>query len=90
MPNCSKCNTAQSKLNKGALCKKCFINKINHTDDISSIIDEPIEIDIINERSVIDLIKAQMAKEVQWNIELNQILKDQIEYLKSEIKEKTI
>lgn len=87
MPKCSKCNAVQAQLNKGALCKKCFNNKINPTD-VNMINDESIEIDPISDRSIIDLIKSQMVKETQWNNEINQVFKDQIVHLKSEIKHK--
>ena len=92
MPNCSKCNAVQSKLNKGELCKKCFNDKINPTDNINNtnntVNDDPIEIDPMDDRSIIDLFKSQMIKEAQWNNEINQVLYDQIDYLKSEIKHK--
>ena len=80
MPNCSKCNAAQSKLNKGALCKKCFNNKINGTADVNTSNDEPIESLHTDDRSIIDLIKTQMTKEAQWNSEMSQVFKEQIDY----------
>ena len=89
MPNCSKCNAVQSRLNKGALCKKCFNNKINTTDKLNTCNDDPIEIDPINDdRSIVDFIKSQMTKELELNNEINQVLRDQIIYLKSEITHK--
>ena len=83
MPNCSKCNTVQAKMNKGNLCKKCFSDKFNDTQKEYICIDEPINCD--DERIMIDLIKGQMEKESQWYYDMTQVLKDQIEYLKSEI-----
>ena len=88
MPICSKCNAVQSRLNKGALCKKCFNNKINVIENVATTNDDDIENSLIDDRSLIDMIKSQMAKEIQWNIEMTQIFKEQIEHLKGEIKQK--
>ena len=43
-----------------------------------------------DEKSIFDIIKGHMLRESQWNNETMQILKDEIIYLKSEIKHKNI
>ena len=63
MPKCNKCGMSQSKLNKGSLCKTCFSNKINKTVEICTGDNRNIHEDnildksIIEDRSVLDLIK---------------------------------
>ena len=77
-------------MNKGKLCKKCFNDKFNDTQKETtsettngndSFICDELEAD----RSMIDLIKGQLEKESQMNFEIIQILKDQVDHLKSEV-----
>ena len=82
MPNCSKCSKSQAKLNKGALCKSCFQKKINKIMDTSAAI---VREDEIHERNIIDLIKENMSQEKMLSSEIINILKDQIEHLKTDI-----
>ena len=93
MPNCSKCGSAQAKFNKGALCKRCFNNKINPAEKVIATddnIDDPVHNAPFDDRNLIDFIKSQMIKETQWHNELVQVYKEQIDYLKGEIEHKNI
>ena len=89
MPNCSNCEKPQGRLNKGALCKSCFHNKIN--GDINK---DTLELDgdlelldnaVLKELNVIDLIKVNMAQEKRYNSEIICLMKEQIEVLQNEI-----
>ena len=86
MPKCVICENVQAKLNKGDLCKDCFNEKDNrsviceYTNDNSSN-----DVTIIDDRTIMDIIKENMTQERRWNEEMTIVLKDQIEYLKDEI-----
>ena len=96
MPKCSKCNTFQSRLNKGALCKQCFNKKIkpaianekvkenNNFENKNDSLDD-INYDSTNDRSIIDIIKESMIKERKLNADTESILLNQVEFLKQEI-----
>ena len=94
MPKCSKCNKPQSKLNKGALCKECFHNKINKV--VSNETTEPeLENEFITEtidddRYIIDMMKDYMTRERDLNNDLINHLKEEILYLKDELLHKNI
>lgn len=91
MPNCSVCNKVQAQLNKGALCKQCFSNKINkvHLNEETGYNNiDTNSTSIEEDRSIIDIIKDHMSRESNWNNETQQILKDQIIYLKAEMTHK--
>ena len=91
MPKCSKCNTMQSKMNKGNLCKTCFRAKHKLSDNVISVNDDDVSIvsmEMEEDRTIIEIIKNHMQKECQWNKETHQILLEQINYLKDEIKHK--
>lgn len=98
MPKCSNCNKTQARFNKRGLCIICKnINSkdININDNASSSIDsnfnniletkESNDHDPINDRKIIDLFKDNMIKEKTWNDEMQNLLKEQIEFLKSEL-----
>ena len=85
MPKCIKCETVQSKLNKGKLCKKCNNNSEANTQHNESTDYTPLE-----DRNLIDMIKETMVKEARLNNEIIIVLKDQIEFLKDEIKHKNL
>lgn len=92
MPKCNKCGKTQSQLNKGALCKTCFNDKINKpiptcTDGISNTNNEENNDDgpIIEDRNVIDFIKQHMIREQQWHEETLKHLREEVIYLKQEI-----
>ena len=89
MPNCSNCDKPQGRLNKGALCKTCFHNKINgdiNKETFQSDGDlEILDNDVLKELNVIDLIKLNMAQEKRHNSEIVCLLKEQIEVLQTEI-----
>ena len=66
MPKCSKCNTFQSRLNKGALCKQCFnkkvkpaianekVNETNNFENKNDSLDD-INYNPTNDRNIIDI-----------------------------------
>lgn len=92
MPKCSHCEKPQGRLNKGALCKECFRNKINgdinkHTSKADGDL-ELIDDDILKELDVYDLIKENMAQEKRHNLEIINLMEDQIELLRNEITHK--
>ena len=92
MPKCSHCEKPQGRLNKGALCKECFRNKINgdinkHTSQADGDL-EFIDDDILKELDVYDLIKENMAQEKRHNLEIINLMEDQIELLRNEITHK--
>ena len=75
MPKCSHCGKAQSRLNKGGLCKGC-----NSSDNISSkTLNSTMETKETNFDNVFN------DREKLWYDEMHTILKEQIEFLKSEI-----
>ena len=81
MPKCTKCNYTQSRLNKGALCKRCFQQKINPVNPVNEAsIDKSCD-----DRSILDLIKGSMLQEKECNAEIKHILQEQITFLKQEI-----
>lgn len=91
MPNCVKCNSSQARLNKGDLCKICKTCSSDNEPLIENAFNDNTTINSMlmdNDRSIIDLIKSHMLKESQWSNETNLLLKEQIEYLKDEIKHK--
>ena len=89
MPNCSKCGKAQSRLNKGALCKECFQEKINPSNNGSNSgsINQSRDYNnnVADDKTVFEIIKDTMYKERMWNEEMHVILKEQIDFLKKEI-----
>ena len=85
MPKCIKCETVQSKLTKGKFCKKCINNS-----DVNTHHNESTEYTPLEDRSIIDMIKDTMVKEAKLNNEIAIVLKDQIEFLKAEIKHKNL
>ena len=93
---CIKCNSCQSRLNKGALCKQCFNKKIklpianekvNNSGNLDNKNDSATDLnyDPTNDRSMIDVIKESMIKEREWNENTQTILFNQVEFLKQEI-----
>ena len=94
MPKCSKCNTFQSRLNKGALCKQCFnkkikpaianekVNETNNFENKNDSLDD-INYDPTNDRCIIDIIKESMIKERKLN-DTQSMLLNQVEFLKQE------
>ena len=73
----------------------CFQNKINppvdeiiinerNSDSIKETTDGNYQ-DIVNNRTMIDLIKDNMSNEKMWNEEVQTILKEQVDFLKNEI-----
>ena len=88
MPKCSNCNNVQAKLNKRKLCKKCHNNYNDQNKGIDlkeDQLDESINMQLPNDRSIIDLIKENMEQEKKWNVEVISMLRDQIDYLKNDI-----
>lgn len=88
MPNCSKCNGAQAKLNKGALCKSCNEKKIDinkNNDSIENEINGENCENVSNDRTVLEIIKEHMMQEKKWIEEFQKSMKDQIDFLKCEI-----
>ena len=71
MPNCSKCNKSQSRLNRGDLCKECFdIYKKSQLNIENTIVLDDINGNSINsDRSIIEMIKEHMLHETQWHNE---------------------
>ena len=93
MPKCHKCNSGQSKLNKGGLCKAWFHKNCNlvNTEQAITPTAHMLKIRlmrqihwIIQDREIIDLIKDNMLKERTWYIDMQAVLKEQIEFLKQE------
>ena len=87
MPKCGNCNTTQSRLNKGGLCKGCFHKKINPTI-INS--DDNKQSKETNDRastkdSLMEVMKENMITEKKLNENMQKILMDQVEFLKNEI-----
>ena len=91
----NNCSHVQSKLNKGGLCQSCFHIRINNeqsTKPLShaqSIIDEDPS-DNSNDRYVIDMLKEHMLAEKKRDMELIELLKDNIIYLKNDITHKNM
>ena len=84
MPKCSKCNNNQGKLNKGALCKTCFKEKINkQVETIEDV--EPITPESDYDRNVINMIKQQMLMEKERYEDTLLMLKDHVDFLQKEI-----
>ena len=88
MPKCVICANVHAKLNKGNLCKQCFnekdnslYNTINDNTNDTSLNDGTV----IDDRAIMDIIKENMAQERKWNEGMTMVLKNQIEYLKTEI-----
>lgn len=90
MPQCVVCETVQARLNDGDLCRLCFSDKdtevlikANYNNDESSNGTNKCLPSI--EKGMIDLIKENMIQEKKWNLEITELLKDQINYLKNDI-----
>ena len=92
MPKCSKCDNIQGRLNRGALCKKCFNDKINKTinnDDNNNPNSDRFKEDnnltsIVEDKNLIDFIKEQMIRERDlYEATVNQ-LNEEVIYLKQE------
>ena len=64
-----------------ASCKSCFNKKIHNSPVNDELIDK-------NDRTIIDLIKDNMAKEQLRNEEMFAILRDEIKFMKDEITHK--
>ena len=80
MPNCSKCNAVQARMNKGNLCKQCFHTKIHISKEIINSDNDSLNSTAIDDdnRTVIDIIKQHMEKQSQWNRETRTLLLNQI------------
>ena len=88
---CIKCNKTQAKLNKGQLCKDCFNKKINPMFCTNTGMDDESDDNLdemLNDRTLIDFIKENMMKEHIRHGEMFTILKEQVDYLKTEITNK--
>ena len=90
MPKCSNCNTTQSRLNKGGLCKRCFQKKINPTitkadDNKHSTNMKETNDHASTKDSLMEVMKDSMIKEKKLNEDMQKILMDQVEFLKKEI-----
>ena len=94
MPKCSNCSKPQSKLNKGALCKECFNNKINKTvcnETIEPVFEsEAITGTIDDDRYLVDIMKDYMMRERELKDDLIKHLKEEVLYLKDELLHKNI
>lgn len=88
MPKCSKCSKTQNLLNKGALCKECFSNKINKSATYETKIDDNYEDTnntIEDDRYVIDIMKSHMMREKELSTDFIEHFKEEIRYLKDEL-----
>ena len=78
---CSNCSVEC----RGALCKSCYqSNKRNNiNNDGLENKEGKYEKDIsINDRELMDVIKENMMQEGKWNMEIIEMLKNEVEYLK--------
>ena len=95
MPKCSNCDKIQGRLNKGGLCRACYLmdntNASNSHDDVSSRNNSIHKNDYSQlsfHANVIEIADNLMKQERKMNDELHTILKEQISYLKNDIANK--
>ena len=100
MPACGSCGTMQSRLNKGDLCKTCnndkkgcnndiiTANSINIPPTLKTPDNDDIDNDEFDDRNIIEVIKQSMINEKHHEKELLDLYKEQVNYLKAELKYK--
>ena len=81
MGRCIQCSNIQAKLNKGQLCKTCFSIKINPEQNINITNDDSDDKyndnGMVNDHTIIDLIKENMMKKQIWNEEVITVLNNE-------------
>ena len=96
MPACGICGTTQSRLNKGELCKSCNNDKKVDNDTITETTIDNNKLPILNtsgnddsdDRNILEVIKQCMINEIYCEKELVNSYKEQVNYLKTELKYK--
>ena len=97
MPKCSNCEKIQGRLNRGGLCKACFLmdngNTSNSQDNVSlnsknSSIHKSASSPLSFHANVVEMVNKLMQQERKMSDDLSTILKEHISYLRSDLMQK--